>query len=129
MKLSEFIKETLLEVAKGAMEADAMYREMGKGCVNPRGKYNFEGIASMTSGEGRLARSVPVASVNFNLKIELEEKNEVSGGIGAMLKVISTNLAASKGKNETSVQEISFSVPVVLPCGDKQNHTPSEPLQ
>lgn len=118
MKLSEFVKETLVEIAEGAKQADERYNEMGIGCVNPRGKYHFEGIASMTSGEGRLARSVPVASVSFNLKVELEEKNEVSGGIGAMLKVISTNLAASKGKNEISVQEISFSVPVVLPCGE-----------
>lgn len=118
MNLSEFIKETLIEIAKGANDADSAYREMGRGRVNPRGRYHFEGLASMSSGEGRLARSAPVTSVNFNLKVELEEKNEVSGGIGAMLKVISTNLAASKGKNEISVQEISFSVPVVLPCGE-----------
>lgn len=127
MNLSEFIKETLSEVAKGAMKADVMYREMGRGCVNPRGKFHFEGIASMSSGEGRHLHSVPVTSVNFNLKVELEERNEINGGIGGVLKVISANLGASKGKNETSVQEISFSVPVVLPCmDDKQNHTPSE---
>lgn len=118
MNLSEFIKETLSEVAKGAMEADVMYREMGKGCVNPRGRYHFEGLASMSSGEGRLAHSVPVTSVNFNLKVELEERNGVNGGIGGILNVISANLSASKGKNETSVQEISFSVPVVLPSGE-----------
>lgn len=128
MNLSEFIKETLVEIAKGANEADSAYREMGRGCVNPRGKYSFDGIASMSSGEGRLMHSVPVTSVNFNLKVELEETHEINGGISGMLKVISASLAASKEKNETSVQEISFSVPVVLPCGEgKQNHTPAEP--
>ena len=128
MNLSEFIKETLAEVAKGASEADAMYREMGRGCVNPRGRYSFDGIASMSVGDGRLMRSVPITSVSFNLKVELEETNEVSGGIKGVLNVISANIGASKGKNETSVQEISFSVPVVLPCGeDKQNHKVSEP--
>lgn len=127
MNLSEFIKETLSEVAKGAMEADVMYREMGRGCVNPRGKYHFDGIASMSSGDGRHVHSVPVTSISFNLKVELEEKNGINGGIGGVLKVISANLSASKEKNETSVQEISFSVPVVLPCGeDRQNHTPAE---
>lgn len=114
MNLSEFIKETLTEIAKGVTEADAVYRSTGKGCVAPRGKYTFNNMASMTSGEGRLATSVPITSVSFNLKVELEEKNGLSG----VLKVISANLGASKEKNETSVQEISFSVPVVLPCSN-----------
>lgn len=127
MNLSEFIKETLVEIAKGANEADSAYREMGRGRVNPRGRYHFEGLASMSSGEGRLAHSVPVTSVNFKLKVELEEKHEVNGGISGALKVISASLAASKEKNETSVQEISFSVPVVLPSDEgKQNHKPAE---
>ena len=116
MNLSEFIKETLTEIAKGVSEADAVYRNMGKGCVVPRGRYTFDGMASMTSGEGRLATSVPITSVNFNLKVDLEEKNELSG----VLKVISVNLGASKEKNEISVQEISFSVPVVLPCSQNK---------
>ena len=118
MKLSEFVKETLVEIAEGAKQADETYREMGIGCVNPRGKYTFEGVNSMHIGEGRYMRSVPVTSINFNLKVELEEKNEISGGIGGVLKVISANLGASKENHETSVQEISFSVPVVLPCGE-----------
>lgn len=129
MKLSEFVKETLVEIAEGAKQADERYNEMGiGGRVNPYGHMQIEGFPYTKQGGNLSSTTRPLVKVSFNLKVQLEEREELEGGIKGILSVISAGVGASKENHETSVQEISFEIPVVLPCGEgKRNCKPSEP--
>jgi len=120
MNLSEFVKETLEEIAKGAAEANESYKGIsGEGRVNPSGHMQIEGFPYTKQGGSVNSITKPLIKVGFNLKVQLEEKEDVSGGIKGVLSVISANIGASKENRETSVQEISFEIPVVLPCGSR----------
>lgn len=120
MKLDEFIKETLVEIANGAIMADAAYKEMGRGGVNPEGNFSLEGIPhlSVKGVSEKQNRSKPIVNVQFKLNIELEEEHSAQGKVGGILNVIAASMSATKGETKKDVQEISFSIPVVLPsCG------------
>lgn len=118
MKLSEFIKETLVEIAHGAMMADSEYKEIG-GKINPKGYIAINGIPNISSvGIGKSSSS-PIVNVDFKLKVEMIESTDIEGGLGGVINVIMAKMGATKKESESFVQEISFSVPVVLPCGNQ----------
>ena len=120
MKLSEFIKETLVEIAEGSSQANDRYKEISpEGRVNPSGHIQIEGFPCTKKGQHSSTIVKPLVKVGFNLKIQLEEHEDVSGGMKGVLSVISASIGVSKENRETSVQEISFEIPVVLPCGGR----------
>lgn len=121
MKLDEFIKETLVEIANGAMMADSLYKEMGKGGVNPDGNFVLEGIPHIliNTGSDKRMRSKPIVNVQFKLNIELKEEHSIQGKIGAILDVIAPSVSGNKGETKRDIQEITFSIPVVLPSSEK----------
>lgn len=116
MKLDEFIKETLVEIANGALMANNEYKEMGKGAVNPEGNISISGIPyiSVSGINEKHNRTKPIVNVHFKLNIELKEEHSIKGKAG-VLNVISASMGAQKSDFEKEVQEISFSIPVVLP--------------
>lgn len=120
MKLSEFIEETLVEIAEGASKANERYKTISPaGRVNPSGYMQIEGFSYTKQGGSVSSFTQPLIKVGFNLKIHLEEKEDIGGGIKGVLNVISASIGASRENREISAQEISFEIPVVLPCGGK----------
>lgn len=120
MKLSEFIEETLVEIAEGASKANERYKAINPaGRVNPSGYMQIEGFSYTKQGGSVSSITQPLIKVGFNLKIHLEEKEDIGGGIKGVLNVISASIGASRENREISAQEISFEIPVVLPCGGK----------
>ena len=118
MKLSEFIKETLVEIANGAKMAKEEYANLGDGYVCPYGYFKTADMPSVVIKSDNEKHEVtkPVVSVNFKLNVQAEETEKVGG----ILSVISASVGASKGEANKSVQEISFSIPVILPTAEKR---------
>lgn len=88
MELKDFIKETLLQIASGARLADDEYRKLGNGGVNPEGKFHLEGIPHILCPgvNDKHDISKPVVSVQFKLNVQIEEKTQIEGKIGGILK-------------------------------------------
>lgn len=115
MKLDEFIKEALVEIANGAKLADDELCKMNKAGVNPEGKFEIRNHPCIVQD----GLTKPIISVNFKLHVQLEESVKCGGKLGAILNVISASYSSTKETSNVSVQEISFSMPVVLPSRPK----------
>ena len=117
MELKDFIKETLVQIANGAKLADNEYKRLGRGGVNPEGEFQLEGIPHIMQPGANEKHNIskPVIPVHFKLNIQVEDKSQVEGKVGGILSVISASVGGMNGESCKSVQEISFSIPVVLP--------------
>ena len=111
MKLDEFIKEALVEIANGARMADDELCKMNKAGVNPEGRFEIRNHPCIVQN----GLTKPVVSVNFKLHVQLEENMKSGGKLGAILNVISASYSSTKETSNVSVQEISVSMPIVLP--------------
>ncbi|WP_099465602.1 hypothetical protein [Parabacteroides provencensis] len=117
MELKEFISDVLLQIAEGVTDANRRYKELG-GFVNPRGSFKIEGMPYILK-ESKIPNSsisMPLIPVQFKTHVQLEEKAETKGaGSCNIIKIISASIGSSVGESMASVQEVSFSVPVLLP--------------
>lgn len=121
MILSEYINSVLVEIAKGAREADHAYKAMGAGGLLTETHTEISGIPHIKKiGVGEKHHIYkPIINVDFKVCIEVEEGEEVNGTIGSSLRV----LAAYKEErgsviNRTSHQ-VSFSIPMLYPSEKK----------
>lgn len=115
MDLKDFVKESLLQIVEGVTEAQSLLIE--KRCiVNPAGDYSIEGIPSMKRSRGISNTSFVITPVSFKVHYQVVEDSKISTGIGgSILSVLTSKIDGSTGVNSVEVQEISFSVPVILP--------------
>ncbi|WP_193166255.1 hypothetical protein [Microbulbifer hainanensis] len=113
MELKEFVKNTLVQIVDGVIEAERELDQKGA-TVNPVGGYfDQKQVGGRTwSFEDGIAEVV-----DFDVALTSSEKEGTTAGIGVLLGSI--NLGA-KGMSEealSSVTRIKFSVPVLLPKG------------
>ena len=99
IKISEFVKEALLEITKGVVEA----RENADVTISPGA---IEGQPIFDANE-----------VFFEINVEVIEGSKVSGDAeagGSFLSVVkaSTRLDGEKSRSSSSSQKITFTVPV-----------------
>lgn len=115
MELKEFVKETLIQIVDGVTEAQSLLVE--KRCIiNPAGDYSIEGIPSMKRSRGVSNTAFVITPVSFKIHYQVVEDSKISTGIGgSLLSVLTSKLDGSTGVNSIEVQEVSFSVPVILP--------------
>ena len=65
---------------------------------------------------GVIHTSCPVTPVHFKVHIQVEESSAIKGGAeGGILKVVSASVDSNVSISNVYVQEIEFSVPVILP--------------
>lgn len=116
MRLDEFIKETLLQIAKGVQEADEELKNTTASArVVPMGSYDYQGIPAVAPRVNtNIKSSMPVSLVEFRVKVETSSNEEAATKIGGNIKVISADKDMRTKDQESQVHEISFCVPLAL---------------
>lgn len=116
MRLDEFIKETLLQIAKGVQEADEELKNTTASArVVPMGSYDYQGIPAVVPRVNtNIKPSLPVSLVEFRVKVETTSDTEEATKIGGNIKVISADKDVRTKDQESQVHEISFCVPLAL---------------
>ena len=116
MRLDEFIKETLLQIAKGVQEADEELKNTTASArVVPMGSYDYQGIPAVVPRVNtNIKPSLPVSLVEFRVKVETSSNEEEATKIGGNIKVISADKDVRTKDQESQVHEISFCVPLAL---------------
>lgn len=117
MDLDEFVKETLVRIAKGVHEAKAGVEDAG-GAVNPS-TYTETHTALLREKESGLL----VQEVEFDVAVVVNEasKGEVGGGI--LVAAFGLGAKAQEGLESASTHRIQFKVPILLP-GDPDAKAP-----
>ena len=117
MNLQQFVKETVVQIVNGMVEADAAVADSGA-AVNPKdvacndsahGPYGY--YASDSNGSYRRA----VQSIKFDVVVTTNEGSETKGGIGIQVGVIGLGSAGKSDKGSGSESRIQFSVPLLIP--------------
>ena len=114
MNLSDYINLTLEEIARGIKKADATYKTMG-GRVLTETTSTLEGIphaAEMVNGKPSYK---PIVNVQFRVNVQMQESSEINGGLKGSIQVLSAGTETSTGSIETHSEELTFSIPIVLP--------------
>lgn len=117
MNLQQFIKESLVQITNGIVEADAAVAATGA-AVNPRDVvYNKRGdgpygyYAEDEKGTYRRA----VESIDFDVVVTVSEGTETKGGIGIHVGIVGVGSAGKSGKESSSESRLKFSVPLLIP--------------
>jgi hypothetical protein len=117
MNLQQFIKETLVQITHGIIEADEAVAPTGA-AVNPRdvvhnkrgeGPYGY--YAEDAKGQFRRA----IESIDFDVVVTVTEGTETKGGIGIHVGAVGLGSAGKSGKENSSESRIRFSVPLLIP--------------
>jgi hypothetical protein len=117
MNLQQFIKETLVQITQGIVDADQAVSETGA-AVNPRdvvhnktgeGPYGY--YAEDRKGHYRRT----VQSIEFDVVVTVTEGTETKGGIGIHVGAIGLGSSGKSDKENSSESRIRFSVPLLIP--------------
>lgn len=113
MELKDFVKNTLVQIVDGVIEAEKELEKKGS-TVNPIGGYFDQ---KQIGGRTWSFKDGVTEVVDFDVALTNSEKEGTSAGIGVLLGNI--NLGAKGASEEviTSVTRIKFSVPILLPKG------------
>lgn len=117
MELSEFIKESILEIAKGVnMARQEIKPNMGD--VNPEGNFIFDGFPSIKvkGVSEKHDASAPITKISYKLHVQVQESSEVDGRAKAgFLNVISASANGQTSESTFSMQELSFELALKIP--------------
>lgn len=121
MELSEFVKETLLQLIDGVRNAQSASEDTDA-VINPRTLFNAEKLPTVTvRGERRL-----VQLVEFEVGLTSADLQSSKKGIGVMLGGLGVGGDAERSGTRSTVTHIRFNIPIVLPSVDGGN-TPYTP--
>lgn len=112
MKLNEFVKETLVQIARGVHDAQQDVRALG-GMVNPATL-----SASQTSGSyfSSVDSMHHVFLVDFDVAVEVSETTGTNAEAGLSVATFAKLGAGGKSTNANSTSNrIAFKVPLALP--------------
>ena len=108
MELKEFIKETMLAIAKGESEASNELSQIGWITNITSSNAKIDGMPSITAEHLGKSKTAPIVGVGFRVKVEVQESSSVDGG--ASIRVLSVGGNSSNARVET--HEVSFVLPM-----------------
>lgn len=118
MDLQTFIRETLVQVARGIEEAAEELKESGA-LINPENVANANQQGSVVYGQIVPKRDAimrrHVQSVTFDVAIAASEGTGTKGGIGVVVGAIALGSQGQSNASSSSTSRVQFSVPVALP--------------
>ncbi|MDR5907587.1 hypothetical protein [Franzmannia qiaohouensis] len=112
MELKDFVKATLEQIVEGASLAQETIKERG-GIVNPTSMY-FQKDGSWNNYQHAMPQEVV-----FDVGLTSTDNRGSSEGIGVFLGSISLGKKNDAAVENVAVSKVKFSVPLVLPPGDK----------
>jgi len=113
MDLKEFVKNTLVQIVEGSIEANRTLIDTGAS-INPVGGYRGE-----TSTGSWSDKDGATQMVKFHVALTNSEKEGASAGIGVLLGGINFGARGSSEEAETSITTVNFEIPLLLPAGKK----------
>lgn len=109
MELQDFIKDTLVQIATGVIEAQKQLKETD--ClINPEG-YSLE-HGNIRKGYDKEYRSVQ--KVKMNVVLSITESTESKSGIG-VAKIVQAGINSQETNSNNKVTSIEFEVPIAFP--------------
>ena len=112
MELKEFVKATLEQIVEGAALAQQSIKDKG-GIVNP------SSMAYQKDGAWNTYDHAMPQEVVFDVGLTSVDKSGSTEGIGVFLGSISLGKKNVLGAEQMAVTKVKFSVPLVLPPGDR----------
>jgi alpha-D-ribose 1-methylphosphonate 5-triphosphate diphosphatase PhnM len=112
LELKGFVRITLEQIVDGAAEAQRTIKEKG-GTVNPT-SLNFHKDGAWNNYTHAMPQEVV-----FDVALTTTDKRGSTEGIGVFLGSISLGKKNDAGVEQVAVTKVKFSVPLVLPPGDK----------
>lgn len=106
MELKEFVKETLIQITDGVIEAEEVCNPKGAN-VNPLLSNNHE--AAMT------AYGNSVSMVKFHVGLCESKDSSDKRGIGVFLANLGVGYSGNDSSSNTAITTIDFSIPIKLP--------------
>lgn len=113
MDLKDFIKNTLIQIVDGVLEAEKELEAKGA-TINPIGGYFDQ---KQVGGRTWSFKDGVAEVVDFDVALTNSEKEGTSAGIGVLLGSINLGAKGASEEVVTSVTRIKFSVPILLPKG------------
>ena len=128
MNLQDFIKETLVQIARG-IEGAAAELKGSKAIVNPRNVQTGTGDDRHVYGflDTQTSFFKAVQKVEFDVAVTASTGTATKGGIGIMVGAIGLGSQGKSEAQDSSISRIKFLVPMVLPMEDAP-HDAQDPV-
>ncbi len=110
MELKDFIKQTIVQIVDGVVEAQSSIRDKGAN-INP---VNFRFTKDGQQNHSKFA--IP-QDIVFDIGLTSSEKNGSSEGIGVFLGTINLGKKSEDVAETVAVTKVKFTVPLALPAG------------
>jgi len=110
MALDEFIAETLNGIISGVKKAQV--KNETDAIISP-------GVNSRDN-VGSSSKEL-IKDVTFDVAITIGKEKGTSGKIGVLPGILSLNAGGESKSGVTQVNRLTFSVPLLLPCGDPKS--------
>ena len=114
MDISEFVKETIRQVCIGIELSSRECRQLGA-IVNPTISVGEDGNCYIPLKSSSVAMQRRVQKIDFDIAVEVSESTEKSGQAGLSVPVFSGKGNYSKDLKNSTINRVSFSVPICLP--------------
>ena len=117
MDISEFIKETIRQVCIG-IELSARECSQIGAVVNPTISVGEDGCYYIPLKPSSVAMQRRVQKIDFDIAVEVTESEETGGGGGVSLHVFTAKGNLTNKTINSTINRVSFSVPICLPSQD-----------
>ena len=114
MELKEFISSTLTQIADGVRDAQKHYSEIG-GEVNPSNLARIQGNILQGTESTYNGKAIMLCNVHFDVALTSEKTSSGVGGIAVQLGGFSIGGKKNGTDTDSSLNRISFDIPVKLP--------------
>lgn len=115
MELKEFIRETLIQITNGVIEAQQTLKDTG--CyINPEGYHLKEQIKPGYDKEYR-----HVQKIKMSISVNVIEGNENKAGIGVFSSILNAGVSAKNSDTNSTTNRIEFEIPISLPVMEVDN--------
>ena len=112
MELKDFIKETLVQITNGVVEAQNIIN--GTGCyINPEGYYKGEQVHTGYNKEYR-----SIQKVKMSIAINVIENNQTKAGLGVVSAILTAGASTTNSDSNSVTNRIEFEIPISLPVMD-----------
>ncbi|WP_229651830.1 hypothetical protein, partial [Vibrio parahaemolyticus] len=115
MQLDEYIKETLVQIAKGVKDATEEVERLG-GKVNPprtHTEYQSDGFGVVGSTDSNVRPEKQ--SIKFDIALQVKETSGVDASAKAKLAVLSIGGGVKNLDESHTAHRVQFEIPVDLP--------------
>ena len=126
MDLQNFIRETLVQVTNGMLEAGEILKPTGT-LVNPRyvdrRHPNNEYVGDLIEEDGAVDLKYirrPVHRIEFDVAVHATEETSKAGGAGLHIGVVMAGGKGGDRQSNASESRIKFSIPIVYPSATQK---------